>query len=149
MTQTAALELLIKTQQEQLLQQSESIKQLTERVNELLSQIAWLNRQLFGRKSEKLAHLDPNQPSLFEEVVPQQTTEEIEAARQTAIEQIEVSCVEKKKERRQRKLLENLPVIEVVIEPEDIDLQKYKRIGEERISVGSSFGNGAASVFSL
>jgi len=132
MTQTAALELLIKTQQEQLLQQSESIKQLTDRVNELLSQIAWLNRQLFGRKSEKLAHLDPNQPSLFEEVVPQQTTEEIESARQTAIEQIEVSSVEKKKERRQRKLLENLPVIEVVIEPEDVDTEKYKRIGEER-----------------
>ena len=133
MTHTAALEHLIKTQQEQLLSQAESIKQLTERVNELLSQIAWLNRQLFGRRSEKLAHLDPNQPSLFEEVLsPLQTSEEIEAARQTAVEQIEESTVEKKKERRQRKLLENLPVIEVIIEPEGIDIEKYKRIGEER-----------------
>jgi transposase len=133
MTQTEALELLVKTQQEQLLSQAESIKQLTERVNELLSQIAWLNRQLFGRKSEKLAHLDPNQPSLFEETLSfQQTPEEIEAARQTAIEQIAVSAAELKRERRQRKLLENLPVIEVVIEPEGIDIEKYKRIGEER-----------------
>ena len=32
----------------------------------MLAQVAWLNRQLFGRKSEKLAHLDPNQLSLFD-----------------------------------------------------------------------------------
>ena len=140
MTQTEALELLVKTQQEQLLRQqevnaslAESNRQLMEKINELLSQIAWFNRQFFGRKSEKLAHLDPNQPSLFEEVLaPQKTAEEIEAAHQVAVEQIAVSTIEKKKERRQRQLLENLPVIEVVIEPEDIDLEKYKRIGEER-----------------
>jgi len=29
-------------------------------------------------------------------------------------------------------LLEGLPVIEVVIEPEDVDKEKYKYIGEER-----------------
>jgi transposase len=99
----------------------------------LLSQIAWLNRQLFGRKSEKLACLDPNQPSLFEETLSSlKTPEDIEAARETAIEQIALSAAEFKKERRQRKLLENLPVIEVVIEPEGIDIEKYKRIGEER-----------------
>jgi len=140
MTQTAALELLVKTQQEQLLQQqeinasqAELIKQLTNKVNELLSQLAWFNRQFFGRKSEKLAHLDPNQPTLFDEVLPpQQTAQEIEAARQVAVEEIAVSAVGKKKERRQRKLLDNLPVIEVVIEPQDIDFEKYKRIGEER-----------------
>jgi transposase len=140
MTSTATLELLIKTQQEQLLRQqeinvslAESNRQLTSKINELLSQIAWLNRQLFGRRSEKLAHLDPNQPSLFEDVtVPQQTAEEIESARQASVEQIVISSVDRKKERRQRKLLENLPVIEEVIEPEGIDLSKYKRIGEER-----------------
>ena len=143
MSQTAAWELL----QEQLLQAqvfhvslkesnqqlTESNRQLTNRVNELLSQIAWLQRQLFGRKSEKLAHLDPNQPSLFEEYVPAvPSAEEIETARQSAVAQIEVTTVEKKKERCQRKLLEDLPVVEVVIEPEGIDREKYKRIGEER-----------------
>jgi len=133
MTQAEALELLVKTQQEELLRLTESNRQLTEKINELLSQIAWLNRQLFGRKSEKLAHLDPNQPSLFEDVsVPVQTVEEIESARQVAIAEIAVSETQRKKERRQRKLLENLPVVEVIIEPEDIDLKKYKRIGEER-----------------
>ena len=129
MTQTAALELF----QEQLLLQQKVNAALTEKINELLFQIAWLNRQLFGRKSEKLAHLDPNQPSLFEDILaPQQTVEEIDAARKVAVEQIEVSAAEVKKERRQRKLLENLPVVEVIIEPEGIDFERYRRIGEER-----------------
>jgi len=140
MTQTETLELLVKTQQEQLLRQqeinasqAESIQQLTNRVNELLSQIAWFTRQFFGRKSEKLAALDPNQRSLFEEYASTQPlAEEIEAARQTAVEQITAPTVDRKKEHHQRKLLENLPVIEVVIEPEGIDMLKYKRIGEER-----------------
>jgi hypothetical protein len=136
MTQTIALGLLqeqLQREQELNATHRESIKALTNRVNELLAQVAWLNRQLFGRKSEKLAHLDPNQPSLFEEVLaPQQTVEELELARQGAVEQITVTTVERKQERRQRKLLENLPVVEVVIEPEYVDLQQYKRIGEER-----------------
>jgi len=129
MTQTAALKLL----QEQLLQQQKVNAALTEKINDLLSQIAWLNRQLFGRKSEKLSHLDPNQPSMFEKAsVLQQSAEEIETAHKVAVEQIAISAAEIKKERRQRKLLENLPVVEVIIEPEDIDFEKYKRIGEER-----------------
>ena len=58
MTQIETLELLVKTLQEQNLHyqqttalQAEANKQLTEKVDQLLSQIAWLNRQLFGRKS--------------------------------------------------------------------------------------------------
>ena len=31
------------------------------------AQVAWLNRQLFGRKSEKLRIYDPNMPDLFAE----------------------------------------------------------------------------------
>ena len=34
--------------------QAEQIKNLQERIKELTAQIAWLNRQLFGRKTEKL-----------------------------------------------------------------------------------------------
>jgi len=140
MSQTAALELLVKTQQEQLLRQqeinasqAESIRELTNKVNELLSQLAWFNRQFFGRKSEKLAHLDPNQRSLFEEYLSAAPpAEEVEEARQVAVAQITEPVVNRKEERRQRKLLEDLPVVEVVIEPEGVDLEKYKRIGEER-----------------
>ena len=147
MTQQDPLIQLLNIQLEQNLQlqrinacQAESLKKLTEqgeqqqaKINELLSRIAWLNRQLFGRKSEKLAHLDPNQLPLFEDLSPkEQTEEEIASAREAAIEEIEAETVHKKKERRNRKLLENLPVIEVLIEPEDLDLEKYKRLGEER-----------------
>ena len=45
--------------------QSEQIKNLQERIKELTAQVAWLNRQLFGRKSEKLRVYDPNMPDLL------------------------------------------------------------------------------------
>ena len=64
---------LVATLQQANSSQSESIERLTRqneqlqnKLQELLAQVAWLNRQLFGRKSEKLAHLDPNQLSLFD-----------------------------------------------------------------------------------
>ena len=73
MTRTETLELLVATLQQTNASQSESIRQLTRqneqlqnKLDELLAQVAWLNRQLFGRKSEKLSSLDPNQLSLFE-----------------------------------------------------------------------------------
>ena len=45
--------------------QAEQNEKLQERIKELTAQIAWLNRQLFGRKSEKLRAYDPNIPDLF------------------------------------------------------------------------------------
>lgn len=61
MTQTETLELLVATLQQANSSQSESIERLTRqneqlqnKLQELLAQVAWLNRQLFGRKSEKL-----------------------------------------------------------------------------------------------
>ena len=41
---------------------------LNDRIKELTAQVAWLNRQLFGRKSERLGVIDPNQTSLFADV---------------------------------------------------------------------------------
>lgn len=35
------------------------------RIKELTAQVAWLNRQLFGRKSEKMHIIDPRQLDLF------------------------------------------------------------------------------------
>lgn len=37
--------------------QAEQIKNLQERIKELTAQIAWLNRQLFGRKAEKTSRI--------------------------------------------------------------------------------------------
>ena len=82
MIQQDTMEQIIRSQQEQiaglletnrslvesngkLLEQTDALQQ---KIRELLSQIAWLNRQLFGRRSEKLAALDPNQLSLFDPV---------------------------------------------------------------------------------
>lgn len=135
-----ATALLIKTQADQIRQltesnakQSEQLLALQEKIDQLLAQLAWFTRQFFGKKSEKLAHLDPNQLSLFETLAAGgQRLEEIEAAREAAREEIDTRSIEKICQRSHRKLLENLPVVEEVIEPESIDLNIYKRIGEER-----------------
>lgn len=50
--------------------QSEQIKNLQERIKELTAQVAWLNRQLFGRKSEKFRVYNPNMPDLFADEFP-------------------------------------------------------------------------------
>ncbi len=69
--------------QEMLASQAESLRLLTEqiaekdrinkaleqRVAELSAQVAWLQRQLFGRKSEKMPLMDPNLMSLFDEPI--------------------------------------------------------------------------------
>lgn len=91
MIQQDTMEQIIRSQQEQiaglletnrslvesngkLLEQTDALQQ---KIRELLSQIAWLNRQLFGRRSEKLAALDPNQLSLFDPVPATGQSEDI------------------------------------------------------------------------
>lgn len=44
--------------------QQEEITILREELQRLNTQIAWFTRQMFGRKSEKLSALDPNQLTL-------------------------------------------------------------------------------------
>ena len=137
-----SIALLIKTQAEQIRQLTDTNARLTDeliqvrqKVDKLLSQLAWFTRQLFGRKSEKLAHLDPNQLSLFESLEEeQQRLEAIEAARDKAETQIIESTqktVTPKTKRANRQLLDKLPVFQVVIEPESVDLEHYKLIGSE------------------
>ena len=102
--------------------------ELAARVQELSAQIAQLQRMLFGRRSEKLPLIDPNQMSLFDEPV----APELVKAQEVATEQIEKETSEdKKQQRRNRKMMEGLPVLErIVLKPEDID-DTYKKIGEE------------------
>ena len=112
--------------------QAEQIKNLQERIKELTAQVAWLNRQLFGRKSEKLRTYDPNMPDLFTEEFAGLRQQE-EEKRDEAVEKIEKEPVEVRKQKRQnRKMTEDLPVLETeVIEPTGVDLSLYRRIGEE------------------
>ncbi len=103
-------------------------QELTTQNKELSDRIRYLLRSLFGRKSEKLPVIDPNQLSLFEEQIPQTVVQ----AQEEATEKIEKETPEDKKQKRQnRKMMENLPVIErIVLTPEGID-ETYKKIGEE------------------
>ena len=104
---------------------------LQRRVDELTAQVAWLNRQLFGRKSEKLSPFDPNQLDLFSGQVPENASE-IKEAHDIAVGAIKETAEDRKRERKNRKMMEDLPVLErVVIEPEGVDLNLYKKIGEE------------------
>lgn len=147
MIQSDTVEQIIKYQQEQitsllatnrslvesngqLLKQTDVLQQ---KIQELLSQIAWLNRQLFGRRSEKLAAWDPNQLSLFDLAPAIGQEENINGLNANTSVVVKVKPDGKKKEaRRNRELLEGLPVVEMVIEPEQMDPNLYRRIGEER-----------------
>ena len=104
MTQEETQELLIKTLTDQVTMLQQQLQQLT-------AQLAWMNRQMFGRRSEKLAPFDPNQPSLFDPIIPIQVEEP------AVIPQVEVAPVPKKKLHRSRQGLEDLPVIEETIQP--------------------------------
>lgn len=113
-------------------EQSDQIKNLQERIKELTAQVAWLNRQLFGRKSEKLRAYDPNIPDLFaDEFAGLQ--HQAEEKRDEAVGKIEKESAEVRKQNRQnRKMIEDLPVLETeTIEPAGVDLSLYRRIGEE------------------
>lgn len=68
--------------------QAEQIKNLQERIKELTAQIAWLNRQLFGRKTERLPVYNPDMPDLFAEEFAG-LRHQAEEKRDEAVEQIE------------------------------------------------------------
>ena len=112
--------------------QAEQNEKLQERIKELTAQVAWLNRQLFGRKSEKLRVYDPNMPDLFADEF-YGLRQQVEEKRDEAVEKIEKESAEVRKQNRQnRKMIEDLPVLETdTIEPEGVDLSLYRRIGEE------------------
>lgn len=112
--------------------QAEQNEKLQERIKELTAQVAWLNRQLFGRRSEKLRIYDPNMPDLFADEFAG-LRQQAEEKRDEAVEKIEKEPAEVRKQNRQnRKMIEDLPVLETeTIEPTGVDLSLYRRIGEE------------------
>ena len=111
--------------------QAKTIESLELRIKELSAQVAYLNRQLFGRKSEKLQALNPLQMDLFADMsVDTPAIEDEPATEETA--STKETAVDKKQARRNRTMLENLPVLKRdVIDVDGIDLTRYKKIGEE------------------
>ena len=119
------------SQAETIRKQTEQIDSLQSRIKELTAQVAWLNRQLFGRKSEKLPVYDPNQLDLFADMFPEDA-QQTAGAHDEAVEKITVTREERRQERRNRIMMEGLPVLEqVVLTPDNLDRNLYKKIGQE------------------
>ena len=119
------IESLVKTNE----QQARQLEEMSVRIKELTAQLAWFQRRMFGRSSEKRMALD-GQPSLFDstgESVPVTGMEE-EGPEEKPVRTV----ISRKGKHGSRENWENLPVLETIIhEPEDIDLGRYRRIGEE------------------
>ena len=132
------MEMMLQPLQQVNASQAETIKKLTEqneslqsRIKELTAQVAWLNRQLFGRKSEKLPIIDPNYPDLFAGMLPE-NAQQIADARAEAVEKIVKTKEERRQEKMNRIMMENLPVLEqVILTPDNLDTNLYKKIGQE------------------
>ena len=137
------MEMMLQPLQQVNASQAETIKKLTEqneslqsRIKELTAQIAWLNRQLFGRKSEKLPIIDPNYPDLFAGMLPE-NAQQIADAHDEAVEKIVKTKEERRQEKKNRIMMEDLPVLEqVILTPDNLDTDLYKKIGQEVREVG-------------
>ena len=113
-------------------ERDKTIKELESKVGQLEARIAWLMRQWAGRKSEKQPAYDPNWPDLFQgqfdELLAKAQEESSEAEKQIP----EESKVERKRKRENRKMMEDLPILEEQhYYPEGMDLSLYKEIGTE------------------
>ena len=132
------MEMMLQPLQQVNASQAETIKKLTEqnesqqsRIKELTAQVAWLNRQLFGRKSEKLPTIDPNYPDLFAGMLPE-NARQIADAHDEAVEKITKAKEERRREKKNRIMMEDLPVLEqVILTPDNLDTNLYKKIGQE------------------
>lgn len=114
--------------------QARTIEELRGTIVELNASLAWLKRKVFGKMSEKCKPVYNGDPKLpFDYGDLEQIEAEIEEARSRAAEQITVpkSRAANKTPRRNRVIMNNLPVVTVVIEPENVDLSRYVKIGEE------------------
>ena len=115
-------------------QQSRQIVELSAELKKLAAQVAWFKQQMFGRKSEKHMPAD-NQPSLFDAVGVEITSGQEPETADDAEEIDTISYSRKKRTKgvsNQRQTWDNLPLLETrIIEPEGVDLSRYRRIGEE------------------
>ena len=128
----ATIASLSETQKKESEQHKNEVESLNNRIKELTAQVAYLNRQLFGRKAEKLPIYDPNYPDMFADHFSQ-LKQQADEKRDEAVSVVEKSTKEDRKQKKHNRIMmENLPVLErEVIEPEGINLSIYRKIGEE------------------
>lgn len=109
------------------------VNELTLRIKNLTAQVAYLKQQLYGRKSEKLAPYDPYTPDIFAGMW-EEAQQEANEKRDEAVKEVEKQETKEdgKRKRHNRIMMENLPVLKTtILEPKDIDLSLYKKLGEE------------------
>lgn len=109
------------------------VNELTLRIKDLTAQVAYLKQQLYGRKSEKLAPYDPYTPDIFAGMW-EEAQQEANEKRDEAVKEVEKQETKEdgKRKRHNRIMMENLPVLKTtILEPKDIDLSLYKKMGEE------------------
>lgn len=109
------------------------VNELTLRIKDLTAQVAYLKHQLYGRKSEKLAPYDPYTPDIFAGMW-EEAQQEANEKRDEAVKEVEKQETKEdgKRKRHNRIMMENLPVLKTtILEPKDIDLSLYKKLGEE------------------
>ncbi|GAB6119717.1 IS66 family transposase [Dysgonomonas termitidis] len=113
-------------------QQSQTIEELRNTISELNASLAWLKKKVFGKMSEKCKPINGDPMLPFEDGGLMQIEAEIEEARKKAEEQILVPRPQAAvTTRRNRIVMDDLPVVTVIINPEGIDLDDYVKIGEE------------------
>lgn len=127
----ASLIQLLQACQEREKQKDEQLKKMQQTIDKLSAQIAYFQHRMFGKSSEK--HGVILGPTLFDELsetnnIPEESLPELDPT-QT------ISITTKKKHRTRKDFMEGLPVIQVILEPEGVDLTKYKRIGQESSKV--------------
>lgn len=121
---------LTKTNEEQ----GRQIEELTAELKKMSAQLAWFQRQMYGRKSERHIAID-NHPSLFAGMEQETSSGLDDGVIPEPAEEETVSYTRRKSQKgtsRQRETWDNLPVLETrTLEPKGVDLTKYRRIGEE------------------
>lgn len=112
--------------------QARTIEELRGTIVELNASLAWLKRKVFGKMSEKCKPVDNGDPKLpFDYGDLEQIEAEIEDARSRAAEQITVpkSRAANKTPRRNRVVMDNLPVVTVVNRTGEC---RFKQIRQDR-----------------
>lgn len=116
-------------------QQSRQITELTSELKKMAAELAWFKRRMFGRSSEKNLKID-NVPSLFDESDFDQSGGDTSDADEPPAEEVETETYTRKKRNntisKSRQNWDHLPLLETrIIEPDKVDLNRYRRIGEE------------------
>lgn len=113
-------------------QQSQTIEELRNTISELNASLAWLKKKVFGKMSEKCKPIDGDPMLPFEDGGLMLIETEIEEARKKAEAQILAPRPQAAvTTRRNRIVMDDLPVVTVIINPEGFDLDNYVKIGEE------------------